>query len=80
MTGNSGGKGGLLWLVYLALIIAGIFLLADAFHIQMLSKLSIRLGTALLFTAIALISGKEKPAGIIAVAIVWIAIIIVLLN
>jgi hypothetical protein len=81
MTGNSGGgKGGLLWLVYFALIIAGTLLLADAFHFRVLTKLSVRLGVALLFTAIALMAGKDKPAGIISIAIVWIAIIIVFLN
>ena len=39
-----------------------------------------RLGVGLIFSALALLVGKDRPAGIIATAIIWIAIIIAIFN
>ncbi len=81
MGAESGNKqGSLLWLLCLAFAVAGILLLAHAFHFYVLSKLTVRLGAALLFSAIALIAGKDKPAGIISIAIVWLAVVITFFN
>ncbi len=55
-------------------------LLADALGVRALNRLTVRLGAALLFSAIALMAGKDKPAGIVAIAIVWIAVLITLFN
>jgi len=67
---------GPIWLVYVAAVIAGVVLLSDAMGWGPLVKLSARLGVALLFSAVALMIGRSRPAGIIAVAIVWIGTII----
>ena len=63
------------WLVYTALIIAGLLLLADAFHILHLAKWTAKVGVCLLFSAVALIIGNGRPAGYIATGIVWLAVI-----
>jgi hypothetical protein len=80
MTNGSAPKGGLFWLLYLALILAGILLIADALHINYLTRLTIRLGAGFIFSAIALIAGKDKPIPIISIAIVWLAVVITILN
>jgi hypothetical protein len=76
---NSSSKG-LLWVLYLALIIAGILLLADALHIGFLTRLSVRLGLGFIFSAIALIAGRDKPLPIISIAVVWLSIVITIMN
>jgi hypothetical protein len=73
-------KSSLLWLIWLGCIVGGILLLAGALNIRALTTLKVRLGAALLFSAIALIAGKDKPAGIISIAVVWIAVIITLFT
>jgi hypothetical protein len=65
-----------LWLVYLALALAGLLLIGDALNFHPLAKLTTRLGAGLIFAALALIMGKDSSVGVIATAIVWIAIII----
>jgi len=81
MSAESGNKSGsLLWLVCFAFVVAGALLIADAFHFYLFSKLTVRLGAALLFSAIALMAGKDKPAGIISIAIVLLAVVITLFN
>ncbi|SYZ73279.1 membrane hypothetical protein [Candidatus Zixiibacteriota bacterium] len=80
MANGSASSKGLFWVLYLALIIAGILLLADALQINFLTRLSVRLGAGFIFSAIALIAGKDKPLPIISIALVWLAIIITILN
>ena len=62
------------WLVYAALIIAGLLLLADAFHITHLTRWTGKVGVCLLFSALALIVGNGRHAGYIAAIIVWMAV------
>lgn len=69
-----------IYLIVISLIISGILLLADAVHFYTISKLTVRLGVGLIFSAIALLVGRNRPAGIIATAIIWIAIIITFFN
>ena len=79
MSTNKGNKSKptkLIWLIYIALLISGIVLIGDALNVSAISKLTTRLGVGLLFSALALIFGKNRPHGIIAVGIVWVAIII----
>lgn len=68
------------WLLYAALIISGALLIADALHIAQISRLTIRLGIGLLFTAVSLIAGKNQPVAIISIALIWIAVIITFFN
>ncbi len=66
----------LIWLIYIALLIAGIILIGDALNVSAISKLTTRLGVGLVYSALALIIGRNRPYGIIGVGIVWVAIII----
>lgn len=64
------------WLIYTALVLAGVMLLAEAYQISHLSKWTARLGVALIYTAIALLIGAGRWASIMAVVIVWLGILI----
>lgn len=64
-----------LWLVYLALLIAGAILLADAFEIAQMNRWTAKLGISLVWTALALFTGGGRPVGIAGVAIVWLAVL-----
>ncbi|PKK83559.1 MAG: hypothetical protein CVT49_07965 [candidate division Zixibacteria bacterium HGW-Zixibacteria-1] len=77
---NAKAGNNVLWLIYLSLALAGLILLGDALRIQILSKLTARLGIALIFSAIALIIAKDRPPGIIAIAITWMAVLITIFN
>ena len=63
------------WLIYIALLLAGVLLLADAYAIAHLSRWTAKFGIALVFSAIAFIVANGRKSGIIAVAIVWIALV-----
>lgn len=63
------------WLIYIGLLLAGILLLADAYAIAHLSRWTAKFGIALVYSAFALIIANGRKSGIIAVAIVWIALI-----
>jgi hypothetical protein len=77
--GNA-GRGKILWLIYVSLILSGAILIADAINFSILTKLTARLGVGLVFSAIALLVGKDRPAGIIATSIIWISIVITFFN
>jgi TctA family transporter len=64
------------WLVYIALVLAGIMLLADAYYIAQLSKWTARIGIALIYSAIAMFVGNGRWPGHLAVVIVWLAVIL----
>ncbi len=64
------------WLIYISLLISGIILLADAVGIEALDRWTARLGIALTYSAIALLVANGRKAGFVAVAILWISVII----
>jgi hypothetical protein len=64
------------WLIYLALLLSGVLLLGDAYNLFGLNRWSARLGIGLLYVVLALIIGKDKPAGIFGITIVIIALVI----
>ncbi len=64
------------WLVYTSLLLSGMLLLADAYDVTQLHRWTARLGVALVFSAIALIWARGRMPGKIAVAIIWIAVVI----
>ena len=78
MAGSSGGKSssGPLWLIWVALLIAGLLLLAEAFHIYQLTRTTTRLGVALVWSAVALMIGNGRWAGNMATVIVWLAVVL----
>ena len=63
------------WLIYVALLLGGILLIADASHYAPFQKISAKLGLGMLYSAFALFVGNGKPAGMFATAIIWIAIL-----
>lgn len=63
------------WLVYFSLLVAGLILLADAYHFAHLHRWTARLGIALVYSAVSLFIGRRRTAGFIAAAIVWLAVI-----
>ena len=64
------------WLVYIALVLAGIMLLSDAYYIAQLSKWTARVGIALIYSAIAMFVGNGRWPGHLAVVIVWLAVVL----
>jgi hypothetical protein len=64
------------WLVYFGLLLAGLLMLAEAAHYYPMQKISAKLSVGLLYSALALFVGNGRPAGYIAAAIIWAAIVI----
>ncbi len=67
------------WIVYLGILLAGLIMLAEATHYRPGQKLTAKLAAALIYTALALWVGENKPHGYIGTAIVWAVVIISLL-
>ncbi|MFH1687316.1 MAG: hypothetical protein ABIE70_07310 [bacterium] len=65
-----------LWILWTALVIAGVLLLAEAFQIGHLTKWTARLGIGLVYTALALIVAYGRWPAIVGVVVVWLAIIL----
>ena len=70
----------LIWLIYVSLVLSGLILIGNALEIRFFTKLTARLGIAVIFSAFALLVGKDRPSGIIATAIIWIAVLITFFN
>ena len=64
------------WLIYVALLLGGLLLLADAFGLSTLQKWTARLGIALVYSALALVVGNGRAPGYIAAVIVWLCVLI----
>lgn len=64
------------WLIYLAALLAGLMMLAQAAHYYPATKITAKLGVALVFSALAMFVGNGRPAGFIATAIMWVAVIV----
>ncbi|HOP06792.1 MAG TPA: hypothetical protein PLF13_05810 [candidate division Zixibacteria bacterium] len=63
------------WLIYTSLVIVGILLLADAVQMLTLTRWTAKVGIGLIWSAIALLTGKGRWAGNLAVIIIWAGII-----
>lgn len=61
------------WLVYLALFLAGLLMLAEAIQYYPATRWTAKLAATLLFSAFALWVANGKFPGKLAVAIVWLA-------
>ena len=64
-----------LWLIYIALLLSGLLLLADAYDLSHLGRWTGWFGVVLVFSAVALVIGNGRKAGFVAVGIVWVAVI-----
>ena len=63
------------WLVYFSLLLAGLLLLADAFDFAHLQRWTVKLGIALIYSALNLFIGNGRAAGFIAAVVVWLAVL-----
>lgn len=63
------------WLVYFSLLLAGLLLLADAYNLAHLHWWTVKLGIALIYSALSLFIGNGRAAGFIAAAVVWLAVL-----
>jgi len=63
------------WLVYVSAFLSGLVLLTDAIQYAPMQKVSARLGIALVFSAFALIVGRNNTPSVIAAALIWAAVI-----
>lgn len=64
------------WLIYVAALVAGLLLIADAMGYYPLQRVTAKLGIALIYSALALLVGGGRPSGIIATVIVWLAVLL----
>ena len=67
------------WLIYRAIILAGLLFLAEAFQFSHLNRWTARVGVALLYSAFALLVGNGRKSGYISMVIVWIPAIGIIL-
>lgn len=63
------------WLVYLSLLLAGLLLLAEAYNLAHLHRWTVKLGIALVYSALSLFIGNGRAAGFIAAAVIWLAVL-----
>jgi hypothetical protein len=64
------------WLIYLAILLAGLLMLGQALHYYQIQRVPAKLALGLLYSAFALFVGNGRPSGFIGTAIIWAAIII----
>jgi hypothetical protein len=64
------------WLIYVAAVLSGLLLLADAANYAPVTKITARLGIALLYTAFAFMVGKARASTYIGTALLWIAVVL----
>ena len=64
------------WLIYIAAILSGFLLLADAVNYAPVTKITARLGIALLYTAFAFMVGKARPSVYIGTILLWVAVVL----
>ena len=67
------------WLVYFSLLLAGLVLLADAFDYSYLQRWTLKLGIALVYSALSLFIGNGRAAGFIATAVIWLAVLVTII-
>ena len=63
------------WLVYFSLLLAGLLLLANAYNLAHLHWWTVKLGIALIYSALSLFIGNGRAAGFIAATVVWLAVL-----
>ncbi|MFQ5498067.1 MAG: hypothetical protein ACE5FH_00200 [Candidatus Zixiibacteriota bacterium] len=68
-----------LWLIYVAMLLAGVMVLAHSFGWTGLDRWTARLGIALVYSALALSAGRGKWVGSVATGIIWLPTVVFLL-
>lgn len=74
--GSPSGKKPYYWLIYIAALLAGLLLIADAVSFRPIAKITARLGIALLYTAFAFIMGSTRASAIVGTVLVWLAVLL----
>jgi hypothetical protein len=74
--GKAPAKNKYFWLMYVAALLAGVLLIADAMNYRPLTRIPAKLGIALLFSAFAFMVGSTRAPVIIGAIIVWAAVIL----
>ncbi len=64
------------WMLYLTLLVSGLLLLADAYHLMQLDRWTAKFGVALIYAAFILFVGKGRPPSYISAGIVCLAVIL----
>ncbi|MEW5994054.1 MAG: hypothetical protein AB1744_06625 [Candidatus Zixiibacteriota bacterium] len=62
-------------LLYISFVLAGIILLSDTYHIAHLERWTVKLGIAMIYSAVSLIVGHGRTLGYVAAIILWIAVV-----
>jgi len=66
------------WLIYIAAILSGFLLLADAANFAPATKITARLGIGLLYTTFAFMVGRVRPSAYIGAILLWVAIALII--
>jgi len=64
------------WLIYVAALLAGLLLIADAVSFRPVTKITARLGIALLYTAFAFITAGSRGSAIVGSILIWLAVLL----
>jgi len=64
------------WMLYLTLLVAGLLMLADAYHIAQMHRWTAKFGVALVYAAFILFVGKGRPLSYVSAGIVCVAVIL----
>lgn len=64
------------WLIYLGLLLGGLLMLGDVYHISHLDRWTARIGIALVYTALALMVGNGRNSGYVGTAIIWLSLVV----
>ena len=73
---KSAAKNQYYWLIYLAALLAGVLLMADAVNYRPIVRIPARLGIALLYSAFAFMVGGTRGPAVIGTILVWAAVIL----
>jgi len=79
IAGNSGGSGSAAdrpwWILYLSLLVAGLLLIADGFHVAHLHRWTAKLGIALAYSAFVLFVGEGRTLAVVSAGLVCSAVL-----
>jgi hypothetical protein len=64
------------WLIYVAALLAGLLLIADAVSFRPVTRITARLGIALLYSAFAFMVGGSRGSAIVGTILVWLAVLL----
>jgi hypothetical protein len=63
------------WMIYVAALFGGVIMLSDAFSFAKMQKDTLKVGLALILSALFMLSTKAQKIAITAVCIIWLSVI-----